>query len=173
MKSKAFNLFLFLVSIFLVTGCCSQRRCADKYPPVTSSNDSSSVTTNESVQEKDSISYLPADSSWLIALIECDENGKAIMKELEAYKAGKNVSVPQVKISNNKLTAACKVDSLAVFNHYLKHFKTEVKYRDREVTREVRVNYLTPFQKNEIKGFYIASFLLLIVGAAFIYKITH
>lgn len=165
-------LILLLASLILVTGCCTQRRCADKYPPVQSVNDSSSVTTVESVQERDSITYLPADSSWLIALLECDEYGKLILRQLQDYKNGKNVEVPYVSVDGNVLTVKCKVDSLAVFNHYSKHFKKEVQYRDREVKKEVRVNYLTDFQKNEIKGFYIASFLLLLIGSAFIYKIT-
>ena len=167
------KIIIFLVSLILVTGCCTQKRCNDMYPPVQSVNDSSSVTTNESVQEKDSISYLPADSSWLIALIECDENGKAVMKELQDYMNGKSVEVPQVKIKGNVLTATCKIDSIAVFNHYSKHFKKEIQYRDREVKKEVRVNYLTGFQKAEIKGFYIALFLLLILGSLIVYKITH
>lgn len=170
---QSFTIILFLASLILVTGCCTQERCAQKYPPVQSVNDSSAVTTTESVQEKDSISYLPADSSWLIALIECDENGKAVMKELQEYKSGKNVAVPQVAIKNNRLTAACIVDSIAVFNHYSKHFKKEVQYHDREVKKEVRVNYLTGFQKAEIKGFYISLVLLLGLGSLIVYKITH
>ncbi len=167
------KLIIFLVSLILVTGCCTQKRCNQKFPPVQSVNDSSSVTTSESVQEKDSITYLPADSSWLKALLECNAQGQVVMKELQEYKAGKNAGVPQVKLKNNVLTATCKIDSLAVFSHYSNHFKKEVVYRDREVKKEVRVNYLTALQEAEIKGFYIASFLLLVLGSLIIYKITH
>ena len=144
------------------------------YPPsVQSVNDSSSVTTNESVQERDSISYLPADSSWLKALLECNAQGQVVLKELQDYKTGKSINVPLVKVKNNVLTATCNVDSIAVFNHYSKHFKKEVQYKDRKVIKEVRVNYLTGFQKAEIKGFYISLFLLLVLGSLIVYKITH
>jgi hypothetical protein len=167
------KLIIFLVSLILVTGCCTQRRCNQKFPPVQTVNDSSAVTTHESVQEKDSISYLPADSSWLKALLECNEHGQVIMKELQGYKDGKNVEVPWAEISNNVLTVKCNVDSVAVYNRISKRFKNKIEYKDREVLKEKRVNYLTPFQTAEIKGFYIASALLLILGSLFIYKITH
>jgi len=143
------------------------------YPPVQSVNDSSSVTTNESVQEKDSISYLPADSSWLKALLECNAQGQVVLKELQEYKSGKSANVPQVKVKNNVITATCNVDSIAVFNHYSKHFKNKVEYRDKEVEKIVRVNYLTGFQKAEIKGFYITLVLLLALGSLIVYIITH
>lgn len=167
------KIIIFLASLILVTGCCTQKRCNDKYPPVQSVNDSSSVTTNESVQERDSISYVLADSSMLKALLECNEFGQVVFKELQEYRNGKNVEVPVVNIEDNVLTVKCKVDSIAVFNHISKTFKNKVEYRDKEVEKIVRVNYLTGFQKAEIKGFYIASILLLIVGSLIIYKITH
>ena len=166
-------LLISLVSLILVTGCCTQQRCNQKFPPVQTVNDSSAVTTDESVQEKDSISHLPADSSWLKAFLECNEHGQVIMKELQGYKDGKNVEVPQVSIANNVMTVKCNVDSVAVYNRISKRFKSKIDYKDREVLKEKRVNYLTPFQTAEIKGFYIASALLLILGSLFIYKITH
>lgn len=166
-------LMIFLVSLTLVTGCCTQRRCADKYPPVQSVNDSSSVTTVESVQERDSITYLPADSSWLIALLECDEYGKLILRQLQDYKNGKNVEVPYVSVDGNVLTVKCKVDSLAVFNHYSKHFKKEVEYRDKEVIKEVKANYLTPFQKWQIKAFWVESAILILLISLFIIKFVR
>jgi len=168
------TLIIILVSLILVTGCCTQKRCNDMYPPsVQSVNDSSSVTTDESVQEKDSITYLPADSSWLKALLECNEYGQVVFRELQEYKNGKNVEVPVVSVEDNVLTVKCRVDSLAVFNHFSKSVKNKIEYRDREVLKEKRVNYLTPFQKAEIKGFYIASIILLVLGSLIVYKITH
>lgn len=173
MKKKLSLSGIFLVSLILVTGCCTQKRCNDMYPPVQSVNDSSSVTTDESVQEKDSLSHLPADSSMLKALLECNEFGQVVFKELQEYKNGKNVEVPVVKLKDNVLTVKCRVDSLAVYTHFSKHVKNKVEFRDREVLKEKRVNYLTPFQKAEIKGFYISLVLLLALGSLTVYKITH
>lgn len=167
------HFFIILVSLFLVTGCCTQKRCNQKYPPVQSVNDSSSVTASESVQEKDSISYLPADSSWLKALLECNEYGQVVMKELQEYKAGKNTGIPQVSVKDNVLTAKCKIDSLAVFNHYSKHFKKEVEYRDRKVKETLYINELTKGQKRMISAFWIESLVLLIIGLFLISKILR
>lgn len=167
------NLFMILICLVVLSGCCTQKRCNQKYPPAQSASDSSMVTTSESVQEKDSISYLPADSSWLKALLECNEYGQVVMKELQGYKSGKNAGVPQVSVKDNVLTAKCKTDSLAVFNHYSKHFKKEVEYRDRKVTETKYINELTKGQKRMITAFWIESLILLITGLFLTSKIIR
>ena len=167
------NILFFTIVLFLITGCTTQKRCNAKFPPMQSIRDSSSNSIREYVEQKDSISYTAADSSLLIALLECNERGQVVLKELQEYKSGKQVDVPRLSLKNNLLTAKCTVDSFAVFNRFSKHFKTQVEYRDREVEKVVRVNYLTEFQKWQIKGFYVASLLLIAIGLLFFYKITH
>lgn len=161
---------LLLVSLFLVGGCCTQKRCDRKYPVAQSASDSSAVTATESVQEKDSITYLPADSSWLKALVECDEYGQVILKELQGYRNGKNVEVPLVTVSANVLTVKCKIDSMAVYNHYSKTVKKETQYRDRKVTETKYTNILSKWQKTQILFFWIESALLLLFSFLFISK---
>jgi hypothetical protein len=95
------------------------------------------------------------------------------MKQLVSYKNGKNVSVPEVNIKNNMLTAKCKVDSLAVFNHYSKHFKTKVEYRDRKVVETKYINQLTAWQKFQTKVFWPITILLMLIGFFVISKIIR
>ncbi|MEI6062054.1 MAG: hypothetical protein WCR72_15235 [Bacteroidota bacterium] len=148
--------------LLLLSGCCTQQRCDRKFPTVQAVNDSTSSSTNETVQDKDSVSWLPADSSWLKALLECNKQGQVVMKELTEYKSGKYAQVPQVTIKDNMITAKCRVDSLAVFNHYSNRIKTEVQYRDRKVTDTKYINQLTPFQIWQIRCFWIESVIILL-----------
>ena len=164
------SLPILLVSLLLAGGCCTQKRCERNYPVAQSASDSSTVTAAESVQEKDSITYLPADSSWLKALVECDTYGNVLFKELQGYRNGKNVEVPMVTVSGNVLTVKCKIDSMAVYNHYVKSVKKETQYRDRKVTETKYTNILSKWQKTQILFFWIESALLLLLGFLFISK---
>ena len=167
------SLPILLVSLLLAGGCCTQKRCAQKYPVAQSASDSSAVTATESVQEKDSITYLPADSSWLKALVECDTYGNVLFKELQGYKNGKNVEVPMVTVSGNVLTVKCKIDSMAVYNHYVKSVKKETQYRDRKVTETKYTNILSKWQKTQVLFFWIESALLLLFSFLFISKMSR
>jgi hypothetical protein len=79
------------------------------------------IPTKESVIEmrevvRDSIVVVPADSSLVRALIECDSTGKATVKQLLDMYAGARVLPPRIAIdAANVLTADCRVDSLAVY----------------------------------------------------------
>ena len=134
--------------LILISSCATRQRCERKFPPVelSSQNRDSIVTVT-----KDSISYLPADSSWIIALVKCRENGEAYLAELQGYKQGKNVNIPVVSISGNRLTATCKIDSLAVYNRIKERFKTNQTAVKETVIREV--NKLTPDQKFKVAIF--------------------
>jgi nitrate reductase alpha subunit len=164
---------LFISILLILVSCTTQKRCNAKFPPIQWVRDSSSNSIREYVEQKDSITYTPADSSVLKALVACNEQGQVVLKELQEYKTGRQVDIPIINLRNNILTAKCTVDSVAVFNRFSKHYKTEVEYSKSDIEKIVRVNYLTEFQKWEIKGFYIASLLLISIGLLFIYKITH
>lgn len=64
---------------------------------------------------RDIMVIVSSDSSWLRAWLACDSTGQVIMKELIDYRAGKKISVPQVEIKNNLLTAKATVDSFGIF----------------------------------------------------------
>lgn len=146
---------LFIVTMAIFTSCATQQRCERKFPPVEqSSRGHDSIVTIT----KDSISYLPADSSWLIALVKCRENGEAYLAELQGYKQGKSINVPVVTIENGRLKATCKIDSIAVYNVIKERYKSNTTATKETVIREV--NRLTTAQKLKVNAF---PWLLLLI----------
>lgn len=86
------------------------------------------------------------------------------MKQLLDYEQGKNARLPVVDIKKNVLTAKCRIDSLAVFNHYSKHVGKQVEYRDRVITNVKETNRVTGWQKIQIRAFWVLATLCLLTG---------
>ena len=133
-------LLLLLAAVILtlyLTGCGS-KYCAKRFPPVTGKD---SITI-ERIVERDSLIYLPPDSSWVSMYIECDKQGKAWLRELADYRAGKYTPLPKVVIRDNYLTAECKIDSAAVHARWRETHRESVT----TITVEKRVNFITGWQ---------------------------
>jgi hypothetical protein len=127
--------------VLLLGSCCTQKRCERLYPPA---GNQESSHDSVSVSDRDSVSYIPQDSSWLKAYLECDAHGKVLLKQIAGYEAGKNVSIPRVSIHDNVLTAECKVDSVEVYNRLYSKYSHSNKTTVKVYTKEV--NKLTPLQ---------------------------
>ena len=154
--------------VLLLSGCATEKRCADKYPPVTYSSDSTTKDNNSYERDSSFITKMAGDSSWIKLYIECNEHGQALIRQVESYKAGQKVGVPDVSIKGNILTAKCEVDSLEVYNRIKKTFKSEITYRDRKVKETKYINQLTANQRRQITGFWITSSLLIIILSSYI-----
>lgn len=137
--------------------------------------DTSRIKTLVEIKEvvKDSIVRVPADSSWLKALLECDSSGEVLIKQIAAYKAGVHAQVPKVSISGNMLSVFNPVDSFLI---YLK-WKERDYFRVTDSTSKttitlppVRVNYVTWWQKLFIVSGKIAWCLLLLFIARWVIK---
>jgi hypothetical protein len=65
---------------------------------------------------RDSIVTVPADSSMIRALVECDSTGKAKIKQLLDMFSGSRTKPPRISIgADNVLTAECDVDSMSIY----------------------------------------------------------
>lgn len=121
---------LLAMVIIIITGCVTKRRCMEKFPPSIVTEDS--VTISEKIVYKDSIITLPADSSWLTALLKCDSTGNVYLSQLLNYQSGNKVGVPVIKIRDNIIKVECQVDSLQIYlllkeKYLTKVHKTTVK----------------------------------------------
>ena len=103
--------FLILLLAALLSGCISQKRCAERYPVAERSTVFVQHDTVTSV--KDSLIPLPADSGLIKALLEC-QDGKVVVKEILEVKPGKRV-VPFFSVQNNVLTTGAKIDSSSIY----------------------------------------------------------
>jgi hypothetical protein len=103
--------FLILLLATLMSGCISEKRCAERYPPTERSTVFIQHDTVTSV--KDSLIPLPADSGLIKALLEC-QDGKVVVKEILSIKPGKRV-IPFFSVQNNVLTTGAKIDSSSIY----------------------------------------------------------
>ena len=103
--------FLILLLAALMSGCISEKKCAERYPPAERSTVIVQHDTVTSV--KDSLIPLPADSGLIKALLEC-QDGKVVVKEILSIKPGKRV-IPFFSVQNNVLTTGAKIDSSSIF----------------------------------------------------------
>jgi len=102
---------LILLLAALMSGCISQKRCAERYPVAERSTVFLQHDTVTSV--KDSLIPLPADPGLIKALLEC-QDGKVVVKQVLELKPGKRV-VPFFSVQNNVLTTGAKIDSSSIY----------------------------------------------------------
>lgn len=144
----------------LLASCSPAKWCAKHGQAPVASID---TFYRDSIVTRDSLVRIvnPADSSSLLALIECRE-GQAHLVELLNYKPGSHVSA-SATITHNILKVGCRVDSFAVYT----------TYREKEVFKQIRTgkvvvkitNVLTGWQWFQIWVGRIAILVLLIFVA--------
>lgn len=161
------------ILFLMISGCATQKRCNEKFPPVeaTSSADSSSTQLSEYSQDSLQKTTLAPDSSYIKLLIECTERGEALIKQVEGYKSGRRVNIPDVSIKGNVLTAGCRADSLTIYNIIKKRFKKEIEYRDRRVEVTKYTNMLTRPQRTMIAGFWVVSTMLVLIAVIYVKRL--
>lgn len=115
--------------IILVSSCITKERCAKYYPPQITRTDTVKMSVKEIL--RDTVLKISSDSSWIKALLECDKNGKVVLKEYLDYKSGKTAGIPRVFIHDNVLQADCKCDS-AKIHAILKDRETKVNHSSTE-----------------------------------------
>jgi len=138
--------FLILLLAALMSGCITEKRCAERYPPAERSDVFVQHDTITTV--KDSLIPLPADSGLIKALLEC-QDGKVVIKQILEVKPGKRV-VPFFSVQNNVLTTGAKIDSSSI---YFSWKETHI----RESWIESRTTEKTVFKVSGFQNFLIWS----------------
>ncbi len=125
--------FLILLLAALMSGCISEKRCAERYPPTERSDVFVQHDTVTCV--KDSLIPLPADSGLIKALLEC-QDGKVVVKEILEAKPGKRV-VPFFTVQDNVLTAGAKIDSSSIYFAWKETHIRESRIESRTIEKPV------------------------------------
>lgn len=152
---KTVNTFALLILLcVLLTGCC--RKIAA--PMVTEK-----TVIKDSIVEiiRDSLIVIPADSSLVKALLECDSVGNVRLKELLSYKAGQNIKPPTIIIKDNVLTALSATDSVNIYLALKDRYQYSVQENDKTIKEIVEVNRLTRWQSFFIVLGRISSVLII------------
>lgn len=135
------NILFVILIAFIATSCCTEKRCAKRYPPkIIDSVFTSTDTTNHT---RDTTVYTPEYISLYRALIDCDSNHMATIKYYESIDNGKLVlEITQPDLKNNTIYLKCKVDSQAV----------ALKWNEKHITKnKVEIKYF-PSETNIITG---------------------
>jgi hypothetical protein len=155
------KLILFLITIALISGCITQKKCNQKFP-CTGKTDTVIFSEFHEVL-KDTTIFLK-DSSTAQLLMACDSIGNIYLKEIIKLKAGKYVT-PSVIFKDKILYVNCNIDSGAIVLHYKDKFlKTYQTINKTVVTKE---NYLTSWQWFQVWWGRIMGLLLLCLAIYF------
>ena len=125
--------FLILLLASMMSGCITEKRCAERYPVAERSTVFVQHDTVTSV--KDSLIPLPADSGLIKALLEC-QDGKVVVKEILSIKPGKRV-VPFFSVQNNVLTTGAKIDSSSIYFAWKETHIRESRIESRTIEKPV------------------------------------
>ena len=125
--------FMILLLAAMMSGCISEKRCAERYPPTERSDVFVQHDTVTCV--KDSLIPLPADSGLIKALLEC-QDGKVVVKEILEVKPGKRV-VPFFSVQNNVLTTGAKIDSNSIYFAWKETHIRESRIESRTIEKPV------------------------------------
>ena len=128
-------IFIILLSV-LMTGCGVKKKIThiEKSDSTTTVTDSSNYIYKEVI--RDTTIYLPADSAYIVALLECDSMGEVRIKEIIDLKSGKNIT-PSIKIVENVIRIGCTTEDSVAISIYWKDIY-ESKYK--EYVSNIEVN---------------------------------
>lgn len=107
------KIIISFLTLFFLSSCTTEKRCARMFPPV--KQDTFYVEKTEYL--KDTIIKIASDQHIISALVECNEAGQILFKELETVKAGKNIK-SKIIYKDKIITLDCTVDSQQVYVTY-------------------------------------------------------
>lgn len=165
---KSLDIVLVVLVIILSSSCISAKRCSRKFPSSEHRNDSASIIVRERIH--DTAIMIPADSSWLEMLMECNEKGEILLKQLLDSKQGARAFLPVVSVKDNVLTVDCKVDSAYIYALFKSRDTTISRLTSIQNTVRIPVNHLTWWQRTQIILFRILATIVFIIIAYHLLK---
>ncbi|MCC8146447.1 MAG: hypothetical protein LIO93_08440 [Bacteroidales bacterium] len=133
-------LFLFFTCLFTSCGV-NRQKCQELYPPQIIKE---TITDVREVL-RDSIIRVPADSSLVKALLECDSVGNVYMKQVLDYEKGEKLNLPEVLLESNIITVTATVDSLDIYIAWKEKYET-TNTTETVQPMEIYTNVLTGWQ---------------------------
>lgn len=140
--------FRFIIISFAIVACAG---CSPRLYP--SHSDETSREVRDTIKEtiRDTVYYAEPDSTILSLLIECDERGKAQLKEINQLRNSQRAVTTITSEPDNKMVVKTVVDSMGIYLQFREryHFHEEKETKsvsDVQIVRE-EVNILKWWQK--------------------------
>jgi len=139
------NVIFLILLTGLFTSCVTKKKCLERYPPEIKTEYKKEVV----IEMHDSIIHLPADSSYIKALISCDSTGKAYLKRIQEVSFGKNVKA-RIVMKDSIVFIECIVDSASIYfswnEKYVKEEKIEKEIINTDIEKSFWNNILDRFE---------------------------
>jgi len=146
---------LILLSI-LLSGCITQKKCAERFPPVESTRDS--IRDSLVFQDRLVPLYVASDSGYLKAWIDC-QNSKPVITQM-TQGGGTHIRTGLTQ-SGAVFTFTARIDSFAVFKAVRDRSYYQKVYSGKVV---VKVSYMkTGWDWFQIYGFRIGTTIILLI----------
>lgn len=130
---------LVLIAIVTMTGCRTPKIPAPVLPSIISNSSTNNVSSGGTAQA----GYTKPDSASIKALMACDSLGNVYIRTIADLQMGHNVK-PSIQVKDNYIYLKCNVDSLAVYEKWLRFYNstsdtvTQVQYLPGTVTNELK-----------------------------------
>lgn len=155
-----------ILVLLALTACRTTKIPAVPTLPATTSSSSTNTATSGGETQN---GYTKPDSASIKALVACDSLGNVYIRQIASLQTGHSVK-PSVTVKDNYITLKCEVDSLAVYNKWLRFYNQtsdtliQVKTLPGTVTNE-----LTWLQTFLVKlGWAFVGFIVLLAGYIFL-----
>ena len=135
---------IIIFATMLLVSCSTKKKIThiERTDSVSTEVDSSAYIYKEII--RDTTIYLPSDSAYIEALLECDSLGEVHIKEIFDLRSGKNIT-PSIKIVENVIRVGCTTeDSVAIsiywkdvyekqYNEYIANSKVDKEVSDEKI----------------------------------------
>jgi hypothetical protein len=168
-------LLAYVLLALLLSGCVTQRKCLEKYPPVTSEQKSDSTVQKERYTSQDTTITTPGGEINIDPKLETEQGNRPNYKPtIQTYTDGKVTLT--IAAAGDKLSIQCKADSLQLLvTKYKQELQTEsnqkeIVYKTQVVEKEVTVEvpYVPAWYRWQN---YIALFFELLLVGYIIYRV--
>lgn len=109
----------------------------------------------------DSLIFIPGDSAWIKAYLECDSNGRVLVSQMESLKG--KIITPQIEYYPEYIKLSCDVDSEAVYLRWKSRYIKEVNHSQESVKEIIKEPYVPKFYR------FTLWFFISVTGAGLCY----
>ncbi len=161
------RILLLLFTLFLLLSSCVTKKrisqVSENRIQTTSLHDSAVYSKIETLTDTQFI--IKPDSATIRALIECDQKGRAYLKQIISLTTGRKIK-QNIGIKNNILTVRATIDSQAVYFQYKKiHEREFVQQKDETTEKTVQKTVIKKTTRRAPAWFW----LIIAAAAAFLF----
>lgn len=161
LKGWSVHCAAFIVVLIGMSALCMVS-CKAQLPLLIQTSDTSVIETAREII-RDTVVRVEADQATLKALLECDEKGQVLLRQILSYESGQRLKPPEINITpEGVLTATATADSLSIYLALKDRYERVETSREALQVQTVEVNRLNGWQKFRL---WIGNIVLIVLPA--------